>query len=186
MKKCKKKANLIFYSFYVHETPSFSHEYSAASNGAICNFTPKDRSPAFQTMLATVGWNKKIFLKSSMSNKREYHNDDLKPERVQACEESDDNTLMDLQSERMNYGVCRTNSNRKINPEPPDCVQHQGREAEQEDTNLLNAKITKLQEALLLEEEKTQTLEHELCESCRYIRMLNKGSKTLDKIFKYW
>ncbi|KAF3577597.1 hypothetical protein DY000_02030694 [Brassica cretica] len=61
----------------------------------------------------------------------------------------------------------RKNFNQHINREPRDRVQHQGREAEKEDTALLTAKITKLEEALLLEQEKNRTLEHELSEKRR-------------------
>ncbi|KAJ4917115.1 Uncharacterized protein Rs2_02665 [Raphanus sativus] len=49
---------------------------------------------------------------------------------------------------------------------------------------MLTAKITKLEEALFLEQEKNRTLEHELSETRRNIRMLNKGSTTLDKILR--
>ncbi|CAN6802673.1 unnamed protein product [Brassica oleracea] len=43
-------------------------------------------------------------------------------------------------------------------------------------------KITYLREALALEKEKNRNLEHELNEIHKQIRMLNKGSSTLDKI----
>ena len=84
----------------------------------------------------------------------------------------------------MNYGAWRNNFNQHINREPPDRVPHQAREAEQEDTKILTAKITKLDEALPLEQEKNLILEHELSEIRRNIRMLNKGSTTLDKILR--
>ncbi|KAF2534338.1 hypothetical protein F2Q70_00030429 [Brassica cretica] len=135
-------------------------------------------------MIETVGRSTNSFWKSSRSNKGKDHTYDLKPEHVRVCEKSDYNTLMDLQRDHINYGVCRTNSALQINHEPPDRVRRQGHEAEQTDTTLLNAKITTLQEALLLEQEKNRTLEHELSEIRRNIRMLNTGSKTLGKILR--
>ncbi|KAG5411908.1 hypothetical protein IGI04_008227 [Brassica rapa subsp. trilocularis] len=46
----------------------------------------------------------------------------------------------------------------------------------------LKNKITYLQESLVLEKEKNKNLEHELHETHKKIRMLNKGSASLDKI----
>lgn len=46
----------------------------------------------------------------------------------------------------------------------------------------LENKINKFQEALVLEQEKSKTLEHKLNETYKKIRMLNKGSENLDKI----
>ena len=49
----------------------------------------------------------------------------------------------------------------------------------------LKNKITYLQESLVLEKEKNKNLESILNETHKKIRMLNKGSSSLDKIFKH-
>ncbi|XP_033129589.1 uncharacterized protein LOC117126191 isoform X1 [Brassica rapa] len=144
-------------SVYAQETPTFSNTGLVKSNGVTCDFNLKDKSPSFQTMIP-------------------------KQELVRVCEERAGKTCMDLQKKNMNYCAWRKNFHRHINREPPDRVQHKGLEDEQGHTKFLNAKITKLEEALLLEQEKNQTLERELSKTRRNIWMLNTGSKTLDNI----
>ena len=171
-------------SVYAEEIPTFSNEAFVKSNGIIPDFNLKDTSPLCQTMKETVGQSDNYFWKSSRSNQREDHMDVPKPELIPICDERAGNTFLDLQKKHMNYGAWRNNFNQHINRKPPDRVPHQDREAEQEDTKMLTTKITKLEEALLLEQEKNLILEHELSEIRRNIRMLNKGSTTLDKILR--
>lgn len=138
-------------SVYAQETPTFSNEAFVKRNGIIPDFNLKDISPLFQTMMAIVGQSDNYFWKSSKSNQREAHMDGPKPELVRICEGSDGNIFLDSQKKHMKYGSGRNNFNRHIDRKPPDRFQHQGREAEQEDTKILAAKVTKLEEALLLE-----------------------------------
>ncbi|KAJ4876067.1 Uncharacterized protein Rs2_41085 [Raphanus sativus] len=164
------------------ETPPLSPGNFAESIGVLRDFNPKNTSPPFQTMIETGGRSDNYFWESSGSNNREDHMDGSKPEIIHICKQRAGNTFVDLQKKHMNSGARKKNFNRHINREPPDRVQHQGREVEKEDTKMWTAKITKLEEALFLEQEKNRTLEHELSETRRNIRMLNNGSTTLDKI----
>ncbi|KAF2575502.1 hypothetical protein F2Q70_00002144 [Brassica cretica] len=134
-------------------------------------------------MSATSGPSQNFGTYSIMSTK-EYCIKELKQEHVLICDEKDSDAYVDAMKQYVNYGLWRKGCHRQIVRKPPDRVRRQGHEAEQTDTNLLNAKITTLQEALLLVQEKNRTLEHELSEIRRNIRMLNTGSKTLDKILR--
>ncbi|KAG5395444.1 hypothetical protein IGI04_017258 [Brassica rapa subsp. trilocularis] len=170
------------YPVYVQETPTLSPENFVPIYEVIRDFNINDTSLPFQTMMETGGRSDNYFWESSRSNNREDHMDGRTSELIHIHKQRAGNTFLDLQQKHMNYGAWRKNFNRHISREPPDRVQYQGCEAEKEDTAMLTEKITKLEEALIFEQEKNRTLEHELSETRRNIRMLNKGSTTLDKI----
>lgn len=179
----KRKDESIYDSVYAQENPNFPNEDLVNRNGVTCDFL-KDKSPLLETMIATVGRSDNFFPKNSRSNNSADRMDGPKQELIHICDERVSNSFLNLQKKHMSYGARTNNFNRHINREPPDRVPYQGHEAEQEDTKTLTGKITKLEEALLLEQEKNWTLEHKLRETRRNIRMLNRGSKTLDKILR--